>query len=408
VWAKPDTNLRLLPDESVSGRINETGKFYLVQARSGRDIYGRDDAIAGLAVGRNGAYVIERVSPDLAPAVLVARLPVSGWTHFALVYDRGVPRLYVNGKLVRTGLKSGRVVHAGGGDPPSPNGVTYYFEGEASPAVIARGALDGKEIAALAAAGPPAPSLPASPAEVARDQNGRLRALVWQSGDYRTSSGASFHATVPAPLTVDGAWDVEFQKGRGAPASITLPKLSSLSRYSDAGVRYFSGTATYRRTIEVPAAALRSGRRVYLDLGRVEVLAHVTVNGKDVGVAWKAPYRLDITSAVKPGTNSLTVAVTNLWPNRMIGDAQNPEEYKYVDSEWPVGEKIAADGSHRPVLARKILALPEWYRQDLPKPPGPRVTFSTWNFYPPDEPLLDSGLLGPVRLLFAEQQEIGS
>jgi hypothetical protein len=185
-----------------------------------------------------------------------------------------------------------------------------------------------------------------------------------------------------------------------------LPSLVSLSRNPDPEVRYFSGTATYRRTIDLSPTTFGANRRIYADLGRVEVLAHVTVNGKDMGVVWKAPYRLDITSALKPGKNTLAVAVTNLWPNRMIGDARLPEEYPYVDSEWPVGERIAPDGSHSPVLARKIVNLPDWYRRGAPKPPSGRVTFSTWNFFDKDEPLLDSGLLGPVRLLVAEVQKV--
>src|SRR3546814_2773280 len=123
-----------MPDETIKGRINETGKNYLVSARSGRDMHGDGTAVAGLALGRNGAFVIERASPDEVPAVLVSHQPVAGWTHVALVYDHGTPKLYLNGKLVRTGLKSGRTVFAGGNDPASPNGVTYFFEGNFTPA----------------------------------------------------------------------------------------------------------------------------------------------------------------------------------------------------------------------------------------------------------------------------------
>ncbi|WP_213981004.1 glycosyl hydrolase [Sphingomonas sp. dw_22] len=403
MWAKPDIDLRVMPDEAIEGRINETGKNYIVPARSGRDMHGEGTAVAGLALGRNGAFVIERVSPDSVPAVLVSHAPVAGWTHVALVYDKGTPSLYLDGKLVRTGLKSGRTVFAGGGDAPSSNGVTYFFEGNATPTRTVARVLTPVEIAAEAAAGPPLPALAQTPAEFTRREDGKLGALAWESGRYATSGGASFSAKVPAPITVEGPWNVRFQPGRGAPEQATLPKLESLSHNSDEGIRHFAGTATYARTIDVPASLLKRGRRVYLDLGRVEVLSGVTVNGHDLGVVWKEPYRVDITDVVRPGANSVSLAVTNLWANRMIADAALPEEGNFVDAEWPIGERFSADGKKTVVMARKITELPDWYKAGKPKPPGGRVTFSPWTFYTKDEPLVDSGLLGPVRLVFADE-----
>lgn len=402
VWAKPDIDLRLMPDETVAGRINETGKNYLIPARSGRDVHGAGSAVAGLALGRNGAFVIERGAPDDVPAVLVSHRPVAGWTHVALVYRDGVPSLYLDGKLARTGLRSGRKVFAGGGDPPSPSGVTYFFEGNATSVETLPRALAPAEIAARAAAGPPAPDLPQA-AQVTWKRDDRLDLLAFQSGLYTLSTGQRFRALVPAPLLVAGPWSVRFQQGRGAPDRVELATLASLSRHADPRVRHFSGTATYERTIDVPAELLGQGRRVYLDLGRVEVLSGVTVNGKDLGVVWKEPYRVDITDAIRAGSNAVSLAVTNLWANRMIGDAQLPEEGRFVDGDWPIGERLTADGSRKPVMARKLIALPEWYKAGKPKPPGGRVTFTPWTFYQPDEPLLDSGLLGPVRLVFAQE-----
>jgi hypothetical protein len=372
-----------------------------VPARSGVDIHGPGTAVAGLAVGRNGAYVIERVSPDVAPAVLVSHQPVAGWTHFALVYDHGTPGLYIDGKLARTGLKSGRTVFAGGNDAPSPSGVTYFFEGDNSPVVTTPRALSATEIAAMAAKGPPAPAIAAQPALIERTAAG-VRALAFESGRYTLDTGQAFTATIPAPVTVTGEWKVAFEADRGAPAHATLLQLASLSRNADPAIRYFSGTATYTRQITVPGAAFRAGRRTFLDLGRVEILAHVTVNGRDLGTVWKAPFRVDITDAMRPGTNDISVAVTSLWPNRMIGDAQQPDPYPRVDAEWPIGERFAPDGKKTDVMARKLVELPDWYRAGKPKPADGRVTFSTWTFFQKDEPLLDSGLLGPVRLVFAD------
>ena len=404
IWAKPDIDLRLMPDESTTGRINETGKFYLVPARSGRDMHGAGTAVAGLAVGRNGAFVIERVSPDTVPAVLVSHQPIAGWTHFALVYDHGTPTLYIDGRKAKTGLRSGRTVYAGGSDAPSPSGVTYFFEGNNTPLKTYDRALSPDEIAAIAAKGPPAPPISGAPARVSVGEGGALDVLAWQPGRYSLSNGEKFTVSLPDPITVEGPWRVAFQKDRGAPDAITLARLESLSRNADPGVKYFSGTATYSRSIQLPAAALGRGRRVYLDLGRVEVLARVTVNGKDLGTVWKAPYRVDITDAVRAGANQVSVAVTDLWPNRMIGDAQHPDPDAYVDSDWPIGERFAADGSKKTLMAQKMVALPAWYREGKPKPDDGRIAFTPWKFFPADEPLLDSGLLGPVRIVFAQQK----
>jgi len=143
--------------------------------------------------------------------------------------------------------------------------------------------------------------------------------------------------TLPAVVdsekaTVDGPWKVSFGPDLGAPASITLDALSSWSDNSDAGVKYYSGTGTYTKTITAPADWFGKGEHLWIDLGDVKNLAHVTVNGKDLGVVWHAPYRVDVTSAFKPGPNEVTIKVTNAWVNRLIGDQQpGATKYTYAD-----------------------------------------------------------------------------
>jgi hypothetical protein len=194
-------------------------------------------------------------------------------------------------------------------------------------------------------------------------------------------------ASVPAPVTLAGPWRVSFQPGRGAPAERELPVLRSLHLHPEAGVKYFAGTASYTKELDVPAEFLTADRRVVLDLGRVEVLAEVWLNGRRAGQAWKEPYRLDVTDAVRAGKNDLEIRVTTLWPNRLIGDEQRPAENDYG---------LRDEQGNDP---HGIRTLPDWYREGRPKPPGGRVTFTTWRFYDKDEPLVASGLLGPVRLL---------
>lgn len=155
--------------------------------------------------------------------------------------------------------------------------------------------------------------------------------------------------------TVAGPWEVAFQANRGAPEKIGLNELSSWSESSDAGVKYFSGTGTYTKTIQAPADWFKTGAKLWLDLGDVKNLAEVSVNGKPLGILWKTPFRVDATSALKPGANTLQIKVTNLWVNRLIGDQQ-------------------------PDVAKKY-------------------TYTAQQFYQAGSPLLPSGLLGPVQVV---------
>jgi hypothetical protein len=158
--------------------------------------------------------------------------------------------------------------------------------------------------------------------------------------------------------TVDGSWKVSFQPDRGAPPSITLDKLSSWSENQDAGVRYFSGSGIYTRTVDAPADWFKSGAHVWLDLGNVKNLAEIEINGKFLGIVWHAPFRVDATAALKPGNNEISIKVTNAWVNRLIGDQQPDATTKY--------------------------------------------TFTTVKPYQADSPLQASGLLGPVTVWSSE------
>jgi hypothetical protein len=177
----------------------------------------------------------------------------------------------------------------------------------------------------------------------------------------KAATAASFTAPVPSETelaAVSGPWAVKFQPGRGAPESVALPELVSWTSNADAGVKYFSGTGTYTQTIDAPASWFTKGAKVWIDLGNVKELADVEVNGKSLGTVWHTPFRVDASAALHPGENQLTVKVTNLWPNRMIGDLQ--------------------PGVTNP------------------------ITFADVKPFKADSPLTDSGLLGPVRILRIE------
>lgn len=148
-------------------------------------------------------------------------------------------------------------------------------------------------------------------------------------------------------------WKVSFNDKK-----VVFDKLTSWTENADANVKYFSGTATYENTIKINSPIGRSadaGREaVILDLGQVKNIAEVMINGKNIGTVWKKPFKLDITDAVKAGDNTIQIKVTNLWPNRLIGDAQPDVKQK--------------------------------------------TTFTTMPFYRADSPLLPSGLLGEVKI----------
>jgi hypothetical protein len=146
---------------------------------------------------------------------------------------------------------------------------------------------------------------------------------------------ASPARSVPRPAattlaTLSGAWDVAFPPNLGAPAKLQLAKLEPWTANADDGVKYFSGTATYTKTVQAPAAWFKPGAKLWLDLGAAKDLAEVSVNGTAVGTVWHAPYRVDVTAALKPGPNRVEIKVTNQWTNRQIGDRSVPVEKRVL------------------------------------------------------------------------------
>ncbi len=390
VWVKPELDVSL-PAEGGGRMIFLRNTNWVICPPAGETLYGGGHVACGLVAGRNGVAVYERGRGSPTPA-LVAPMPLAGWTHLAVVYKDGAPSLYVNGKLTRQAKGSGKQVHPGLGEAFQSEGASF-FEGDMSEPQLLPEALGAEQIQKLAAAGTPPPEEPPAFEPAAGGKNG-LR--FWQEGKYTLCDSANRTSALQIsglgkPVDVAGPWKVAFPPNLGAPPEVTLPELISLHRHADAGVKYFSGTATYSRRFTAPPGSTGGGKRLFLDLGRVEVLAEVIVNGKDLGTFWKPPYRVDITEAVRSGENELEVRVTNLWPNRLIGDEQLPPE-----NEYGGGGGMGGFGGGA------IQKLPDWYKEGKPKPPGGRVTFTTWKHYNKDSALLESGLIGPVRLRAAK------
>ena len=204
---------------------------------------------------------------------------------------------------------------------------------------------------------------------------GQLQALsqktavihCWQNGDYllTDSKGHTMKKSIKVlaePVTLKGDWTLKFDPQWGAPEEIKLPQLISWTDHPNEGVKYYSGTGTYLKTVNVSADWIVPGHFVDIDLGDVRELAEVFVNGRSAGIIWKPPFRTDITELLKPGNNELKIEVLNLWINRLSGDMNLPDDQKFTRTN------IRSDGS------------------------TPKVKAEPWH-------IETSGLLGPVRLI---------
>ena len=158
---------------------------------------------------------------------------------------------------------------------------------------------------------------------------------------------------------LSGPWTVTFDPKWGGPASVQFDSLVSWPDRGEPGIKYYSGTAVYRKQFEVPAGAGK--KPIQIDLGQIRDLAEVKVNGKSCGIVWAPPFRVEISRALKPGVNHLEVEVVNFWPNRIIGDQFLPEAERFTRTN-----------------IRQLTS---------------------------NSPLMPSGLMGPVRLVFPNDEK---
>ena len=173
-------------------------------------------------------------------------------------------------------------------------------------------------------------------------------------------AAGSFPKLAPI-MEITGPWTVTFDEKWGGPASVEFAELVDWTKRPEDGIKYYSGKATYVKAFDLPESALKKGVHFSLDLGELNNLAEVRLNGQSLGVLWTKPFRVDVTEAVKAGDNQLEVDIVNLWPNRLIGDGKLPQERRLT-------------------------------------------TTNVKKFYTGEHPLLPSGLLGPVKL-YREQSE---
>jgi len=192
-------------------------------------------------------------------------------------------------------------------------------------------------------------------------------------------------------IAIKGTWHVQFDPRWGGPANpVAFDTLSDWTTNPDHGIKYFSGTAVYHIIFNA-TEAYKVKKALYLDLGLVKHIAHVTLNGKDLGVIWTAPWSVQIPAGLLKSTgNNLAVEVTNVWANRLIGDEQEPD-----DCEWMPNMYFYNSGKY-------LKAFPDWFLKNQPRPSKGRYCFTTWNYFTKDSPLIPSGLMGPVQILAEE------
>ena len=194
-------------------------------------------------------------------------------------------------------------------------------------------------------------------------------------------------------IAIEGEWKVGFEPKLEKRFSLKYPALKDFSLAEEERVKYFSGTATYLKTIDIDLPAKGNPRRILLYMGEMNDIAHVWVNGKDAGVSWYAPFVLDITPYVKSGRNNLKIAVTNNWANRLIGDEQHP-----ADFEWGIDRGES--------MGRGMKSFPEWFMGKAPRPSQGRKTFNIWYYYRPHSTLQKAGLVGPVRIIVQDIKQL--
>lgn len=303
-------------------------------------------AKVGFSMGQNGVKVYENAGA--LRMVLEAQIPIEGWTCVTLVYNEGIPSLYLNGKMVAVGKKSAYVQCVPSIDEPMvEEQLNAVFEGDNTPLKVFDYAFTSEDAV-----------------------------REWAKGLPPVNVGG----TVIKDLSYD--WTVQFPQWSRAPEQICLPRLVSLHKHGDFNVRHFSGTAVYMKRFYVSDKEYvgLKGKQVWLNLGRVENMAEVSLNGSDTCLLWKAPYELKVTGHIQIGENLLVVKVTNLYPNRIIGDEYLLERYDYDEYG-------------------RIRRLPSWYRNNDTEKSPERVLFLPWKYYKKTDPLLEAGLLGDVSLV---------
>ena len=197
--------------------------------------------------------------------------------------------------------------------------------------------------------------------------------------DFNTGEQKNMKADMPEDYQLEGDWSITFAKENGSKSKTIVSELFPWNESEDPFIRFFSGTVAYTKEWDLPASFAEEGQNIYLDLGKVQKLARVWINGQLLPDLWKVPFRAEVSQWLKTGSNELKVEVTNTWANQMIGDEELPADLKY------------------PGFHRNLTEIPPWMDGSRPRPTE-RETFAITKFFFKGDALEESGMLGPVTL----------
>lgn len=221
------------------------------------------------------------------------------------------------------------------------------------------------------------------------DGNSAIIASIAKSGTYELnlSNGKKWKKNIKTfspNLNLENEWKLKFDAYYGLDSTISLAKLIDWKDIPDEKIKYYSGTATYTSNFQLPKKTALKNQSFLLDLGTVNVVAKVIVNGQVCGISWMPPFVVDISKGIKSGNNNLEIIVANQWSNKLIGDERFP----------------ANNGGYELQGYSPDKSMPSWYSNNEPLPAGKRTTFTTASFYKVNDPLMPSGLVGPVKIKF--------
>ena len=221
---------------------------------------------------------------------------------------------------------------------------------------------------------------------VTTDQPANLK-VTYSNGDQKM-----IDIKAPKEKQIAGNWNITFNPKLDKSFNTVYTELKDFSLSNDPRIKYFAGSAKYTIAFQHKESKIIPGNQYILDLGTMNDIASIKLNGIDVGVTWYPPFVMDVTKAIKTGSNLLEITVTNNWANRLIGDEKEP-----ADFEW---------GADRGELGRAMKSFPDWFVNKKTRPSTGRKSFVLWYYYRSDSQLKPAGLVGPVKLITRETKKL--
>ena len=239
---------------------------------------------------------------------------------------------------------------------------------------------------------------------VSENSNARVEALVKENQKAFVTSAQSTKINVeysngdkrvinmnsPIEKIIEGTWNITFKPKLDQPFNMIFQELKDFSLSDETRIQYFAGSAEYKNSFRM--SGVNTNNQYLLDLGTMNDIASIKINGIDLGVTWYPPYIIDVSKAIKNGTNQIKITVTNNWANRLIGDEKEP-----ADFEW---------GADRDELGRAMKSFPDWFVKNKPRPSVGRKSFVLWYYYRANSQLKPAGLVGPVKLVTRQIKKI--